>query len=160
MQMIAIRFHPADIPVMFAADIIQELFDILADNSRQQRFPVFRRKDQMYHEKILIMPPMLILIHTSSRNDKPGGTAILLTGRGILTCDRQYYYLPLCVLWLSVSLSINTTAPYIPLPCAFDWILKISESISALNCWSLLITSSLSFSLYCLSAERNSSIFP
>ena len=61
--MIAIRFHPADIPVMFAADIIQELFDILADNSRQQRLVVFRRKDQMRHEKILIVPSMLILVH-------------------------------------------------------------------------------------------------
>ena len=65
MDVILICLHTPDIPVMFGASIKHVLFNVCSERTEQQGFAILCRRDQMYHEQILVMPPMLInVIHT------------------------------------------------------------------------------------------------
>jgi hypothetical protein len=57
-------FSTPDIPVMFGASIKHVLLNVCSEHTEQQGFAILCRKDQMYHEQILVMPSVLInVIH-------------------------------------------------------------------------------------------------
>ena len=62
MDVILIRFHTSDIPIVFLACFKQTLFDIIPECPEKQFLPVLGNKNQMNHEQVLIVSSMLINI--------------------------------------------------------------------------------------------------
>ena len=63
MYVVLIRPHTLDIPVIHLAGFINIMFNVLAETSRKNCFPVLRDKYEMHHQKVFVMLSMLIFIH-------------------------------------------------------------------------------------------------
>lgn len=63
--MIPVGLHADDIPVILSAGIIQCSEDRLSEVAQKERLAVFRDKDQMCHEQVLVVPAVLVTVHIS-----------------------------------------------------------------------------------------------
>ena len=63
--MIPIVLHADDIPVILSAGILQCSEDRLSEVAQKERLAVFRDKDQMCHEQVLVVPAGLVTVHIS-----------------------------------------------------------------------------------------------
>lgn len=66
--MVLVSLHLPDVPVVPNTCAENVLFDVVPKSAGQDRLPVFCYKNQVNHQEVLIMPPMLILVHAASKN--------------------------------------------------------------------------------------------
>ena len=61
--MVSICLHAFNVPVVFYACLVQGLLNIITELSIQYFLAILGHQNDVYHQKIFVMSPVLIIIH-------------------------------------------------------------------------------------------------
>ena len=84
MDVILVRLHTPDVPVVLPADIKQGLFDVVPEVADEQLPPILRNKYEMDHQKVFVMATVLKISFRSQLTQPLSGAILMMLNPGAL----------------------------------------------------------------------------